>query len=497
MKSKPVVGILLTIVLILSGSIVSAQDETGAVTAISLSDAAITIDGAGAAAANHIVTITAAGTYSLSGSVAEGQIIVNAQDAGLVRLVLDGVEISSASTPIYIQNAEAAALVLPDGTQSFISSSAAYASAEDALNAAIFSHADLTIDGNGSLTLDAPAVDGIASRASLTISGSPLITVNAGDDALQVQTVFTITDGELKLAAGGGVGSALADELSGKGIKAEEQIVIEGGNITIDAADDGIRSERDLVINSGALVISVVGKAIHASYNLEINGGSIHVLSSDEGLEGGFIVINDGQINITASDDGINVSEPDDIPAPYLYYLHINGGYVVVDAEGDGIDSNGSIEMTGGTVIVHGPTGSGDGALDYEGTFNITGGLLIAAGSAGMPAAPGQTSSQHSVLINFDSALEAGTLIHIQTGEGEAVLTFAPSKVFQSIVFSSPELAEGVTYDVYSGGSSDGVEADGLYTDGSYTPGERRVSFTIADMTTLVGNVRGMRRGRP
>src|SRR5690606_36740362 len=125
-----------------------------------------------------------------------------------------------------------------------------------------------------------------------------------------------------------------------------------------------------------------------------------------------------------------------------------------------------SIEMTGGVVIVNGPTANNNGALDYDGTFSITGGTLIAVGSAGMPAAPGQTSSQYSVLVAFDAVQEAGTLVHLQTSAGEDVVTFAPEKPYQSIVFSSPDLAEGAGYDVYTGGSAGGTATDGLYTSG-------------------------------
>jgi predicted nucleotidyltransferase len=121
----------------------------------------------------------------------------------------------------------------------------------------------------------------------------------------------------------------------------------------------------------------------------------------------------------------------------------------------------------------------------------------VAAGSAGMPAAPGQDSSQYSVLVNFDTALEAGTLVHVQTSDGESVLTFAPAKTFQSIVFSAPELVKDESYDVYTGGSLDGTAADGLYADGVYTPGTKQASLVISDIVTMVGNVRGPGGMRP
>ncbi|MCC7205839.1 MAG: carbohydrate-binding domain-containing protein [Anaerolineae bacterium] len=494
MKRKSLVSVLVALFLV-TGGIGSASAQSDTETLITLSADGIGVDGEGATAANGVVTISAAGSYRLSGALPDGQIVVDTTDAGLVSLILDGVEISSAgSAPISVQNAESAVVVLPQGTQNVITTTAPYAEGA----AAILSASSLAIDGGGSLVVTATANDGIASAGALAFSGAPIITVNAGDDAVQVGTVLTVTGGEFNLTAGGGSGSgsSLSEELSGKGVKAEEQIVLAGASITIDAADDGVRSEKDLVMNSGALTISAVGKAVHASYNMEINDGEITVLTSDEGLEAGFITINDGTIRITATDDGINISEPDDIPNPSLYLLRINGGYTVVDAAGDGIDSNGSVEMNDGVVIVNGPTETGNGALDYDGTFTISGGLLVAVGSAGMPAAPGQTSSQPSLLVNFDAALDAGTLVHIQSSDGDDVLTFAPTKTFQSLAFSSPELVQGESYVIYSDGEVNGTARDGLYTDGTYTPGVEQSSFTVSSITTQIGNVRGPRGGR-
>jgi len=497
MQKKLVIWLLFLVIFAASSiGMVSAQSDASIVTTITLADGGIAIDGNGAVATNSSLLITLPGTYSLSGTLSDGQIVVDVQDAGLVTLELNGVEISSTSAPIYLQQAEAAVIVLVEGTHNVLTNSAAYATEDDALNAAIFSNADLTIEGSGSLSIEAASVDGIASTASVTVQGTPTIEINAGDDAIQLETDFTITDGTLNLTAGGGMGASLSDDLSGKGIKTEGNVTIDGGSITINAADDAIRSDQDLVMNAGTLAISATGKAVHASYNLTINDGSIIISNSDEGLEGGFITINGGDINIVASDDGINISEPDDIPAPMLYYLRINGGHTIVNADGDGIDSNGSIEITDGIVIVNGPTANDNGALDYDGIFNMVGGTLIATGSAGMPAAPGESSTQYSLLINFDTLLEAGTLVRIQTADGEEILTFAPSKQFQSLVFSSPELAQNVTYEVYTGGSAEGTAVDGLYSGSAYTPGDQQASFTISSILTQIGNVRGPRMGR-
>jgi len=105
-----------------------------------------------------------------------------------------------------------------------------------------------------------------------------------------------------------------------------------------------------------------------------------------------------------------------------------------------------------------------------------------------MAQAPGAASTQNSLLLNFNGTLQAGTLIHIQTSEGQEVLTFAPSKQYQSIVFSSPALVSGSTYDVYYGGSSTGTAQDGLYQGGEYSPGTKYASFTVSSAVTTMGN---------
>jgi hypothetical protein len=168
----------------------------------------------------------------------------------------------------------------------------------------------------------------------------------------------------------------------------------------------------------------------------------------------------------------------------------------VVDAAGDGIDANGTIDMTGGTVIVNGPTEQMNSALDYDGSFTLSGGVLVAVGSAGMAQGPTDTSSQPSLLLNFDAMLQAGTLLHIESSAGGDILTFAPSKAYQSIVFSSPELVSGASYNVFYGGSASGTATNGLYQDGAPDPGTQYTSFTVSSAVTRIGGAGGGMRLR-
>ena len=164
----------------------------------------------------------------------------------------------------------------------------------------------------------------------------------------------------------------------------------------------------------------------------------------------------------------------------------MNGGKLYVNASGDGVDVNGYIEMTGGLILVDGPTNSGNGPLDYDNTFKMTGGYLVAVGSAGMAQAPSTRSTQNAVLVRLSSTQSAGNLVHIDDSTGKGILTYKPAKSYQSVVFSSPKLVKGSTYKVYTGGSSTGTLTDGLYQGGTYTYGTLSKSFTQSSVITQV-----------
>jgi hypothetical protein len=552
--------------------------ESSGVIPIVLNGDSITVDGEGATASGSTVTIASPGTYSLSGSLADGQVIVDVED-GIVGLVLNGADISSSTGPaVYILSAQEAVIVLEDNTENHVSDGSARANEgiEDEPTAAIFSMADLTISGNGSLEVDGNYQDGITSKDGLVITGGAIaiqaiddgirgkdyvivqggeiaanaggdglksdneedttrgyvriedgvLDVTAGGDAIQAQTAVMVTDGELTLVSGGGHSSRVGESASAKGIKGVASVTIDGGTFSIDSADDAIHSNGSIVINDGTFVLSTGDDGMHADETLEVNGGDIRITDSYEGLESALITINGGDIRVVSSDDGINVSAGNDgsgfamgpgrgggrgqmpgggqgqvpgggqpqggWPGQDAFvtgdnYLSINGGYIAVDAYGDGLDVNGPIEMTDGIVLISGPTENMNGALDYSGQFNVSGGFLVAAGSAGMAQAPSASSDQYSLLVNFNGTARAGTLVHIETSDGEQVLTFAPAKRYQSLAFSSSELEPGSTYDLYLGGSSDGEVSDGLYQGGSYTSGTEYTSFTVSDVVTWIG----------
>jgi hypothetical protein len=541
---------------------------------IALEGNSITFDGSGATVDGATVTITSAGVYSISGTLYDGQIIVDTEDEETVVLVLNGTDIAcSTSAPIYVLNAEKTVITLADGTENHVTNGDVYVledAESDEPNAAIFSKDDLTINGSGSLTVQANYNNGIASKDDLKITGGSInvnavndgikgkdsvavrdgtITVDAGGDGMQshndadaekgyvfiedgtlaitagldgiqAETRLLVSGGDITISSGGGSvnssggagwGKWGAEDKSGddgsggsaKGLKAGVDVTILGGTFDIDASDDAIHSNGSLKISGGDILLASGDDGIHSDSTLEISGGDLRITKSYEGIESSMITINDGTMHIVASDDGINAVGGNDGSAmggrpgqnrfdfSGDHHLYVNGGHIVIDAIGDGLDINGPIDMAGGIVIINGPTANNNGALDYAGAFNITGGFLVAVGSSGMAQAPSASSTQYSVVHNFASPQAAGTMVHIEAEGGEDILTFVPTRAYQSVVLSSPELENGLTYTVYTGGSSTGTVTDGLCSGGVYTAGTQVTSFTISSMVTGAGVLGG------
>lgn len=517
---------------------------------IILNGNSITTNAPGVVIEGSLATITAAGNYRITGSLADGQIVVDTEEEDVpVRLILDGVNIHhSSNAPLFIAGAEKTIIVLKDGTENYLSDGSTYTyddPEEDEPDATLFSKDDLSIYGNGKLTVTANYNDGITSKDGLVIaSGNITVTakddgirgkdyliinsgsftidaqgdglkstndeeaalgyvyikdgdfvINSGTDGIQGETDVLVHKGTFDIVSGGGAAGNSTED-SSKGLKAGVHLVIDSGDFELDNYDDALHSNNNLCVNAGSFRIATKDDGIHADSTISINGGTIDISTSYEGIESQIIVINAGEIHVKSSDDGLNVAGGNDSSAgghfpgsassSTDYYLVINGGYIYVNAAGDGLDANGSIEMNGGVVLVDGPTAQNNGALDYDRSFRITGGLLAAAGSANMAQAPGTTSTQNSVLVRFSSNQSANSLVNISAAGGTELITFRPAKNFQSLVFSSPELETGSQYTVYYGGSHSGTEKDGLYSEGSYSAGTTFADFTVSSAVTRV-----------
>ncbi len=549
-------------------------DKSGA-TLITLEGNSISVSGDGAAVQGNRVAITAGGTYVVSGTLNDGQLLVDSLDEDTVSIMLNGADIScSSNSPFYIMQSEKTVVTLADGTENYLTDGDEYVytdEASDEPDAALYSKDDLTINGGGSLTVTGNWNNGIQSKDDLKIiSGSIRVTavndgikgkdvlvvksgtilVHAGgdgilstedgdegkgyvyieggsiditsvQDGIQAARGVVISGGAVSIVTGSGSGEISSadgnwgqlepgagyqntdveeDTPSAKGIKGGAAVVIQGGTTKIDSSDDALHSDGSITISGGTITAASGDDGVHADEALTVAGGKVVITQSYEGIESTIITIDGGRIDITAGDDGINVSGGADtaamngFPGRNMFEasgggaLSINGGYVVIDAGGDGIDVNGTITMTDGTVIINGPVNDGNGAIDYLNSCTVSGGLLIAVGSSGMAQNISANSAQGGVLVNFSSRLAAGTMVHIESAAGKDIVTFVPSKDFQSLLVSSSALKTGETYLIYTGGSSTATVTDGLACAGDYNPGTKYAEFTMNAITATVGN---------
>lgn len=228
-------------------------------------------------------------------------------------------------------------------------------------------------------------------------------------------------------------------------IVSSKSIVLRDASVHIVAVDDAVRGDDGVTVESGSLTIDAGGDGLHSESSVAIDGGDISILDAHEGIEANQVTIRDGTISITAAEDGINAPDGDQEPR-----LVVAGGTTVIDADGDGIDVNGTVAMTGGSLTINGPTATTNGAIDYDIDFQITGGVLLACGSADMAEAPSASSPQHSLLFRFDT-VGAGTLLSVKASDGTQLVTFTTSKATQTLAVSSPEIDALAGYQLFVG----------------------------------------------
>lgn len=485
----------------------SEYDESSAVK-ITLNGSSAVVSGSGVNISGSTVTITSAGTYIISGSLSDGQIVIAASDSDKVQLVLNNAEINcNTSAAVYVKSADKVFVTLPAGTTNSLGGGTEYVQTDDnTVDGVIFSKSDLTLNGTGTLKIDADYRHGIVTKDTLCITGGTYV-IDAVKTCLAGKDGIKILDGSFTLTAGSkGLNSGNDDDAKAG------SIYIAGGTFTIKSEDDSIHADGSCIIAGGTYTIAAGDDGIHANYDTVITDGSITITDSYEGIEGRRITVSGGTINLTASDDGINAAtggssdeqrmpggqkgefggfgrqkgadvqsqemqmpqdgqQPQEMQAPASrsasdddVYVKITGGTITVNAGGDGIDSNGNLYITGGTVYVAGPTSNGDGALDYEEEASITGGTLIAAGSSGMAQGMGSNSTQCSMLVNLSETIAAGSVISLKDSSGNVLISWTSPKQFSSVVISTAELAQGSTYALVTGDTQTEVTLSSVAT---------------------------------
>lgn len=506
-----------------------SYDESKA-TRIALSDGGTTVTGDGATVSGNTVTITAAGTYLISGTLSEGQIKVEANEADKVQLVLSGATVTSAnSAALHVAKADKVFLTLADGSENTLATSGAYAASDDsAIDGAVFSRSALTVNGGGSLAVSSAEGNGIVCRDDVVLASSTA-TVTAAKHAIQANDSVRIAGGSYTLHAGTDGIHAKNDEDSKLGY-----IYVAGGSLDITAESDGFDANYVLRVDGGTITVSAGDDGLHAESDLTINGGDITVTKSNEGLEGARVTIAGGTQDVATSDDGVNASgDPDDSDsssdtdddssknnapssdrpgtagsgqmtggqeppaqdqggrgdstppqgrqggqgngappqegkgdmaagADESAYLLITGGTLTVKADGDGLDSNGALEVSGGEVYVNGPTSDGDSAIDCgDGSkATITGGTVVALGSTGMAKGFGNSSTQGSMLISASG--NAGDTVTLSDSSGKVLCSYVAQKSFACVLVSAPGVEQGKSYTLKVGSNSIDVTLDGI-----------------------------------
>jgi len=440
------------------------------------------------------VTITDGGYYILSGTLTNGQIVINS-DSGIVRIKLNSVTLSNSTTsPFYIKSSKKTVIFLENGTSNIINDANTYNSTEEP-NAAIFSNGFLSITGDGGLTVKGNCYDGIASDDELIIN-SGTISVTAKDDALRGKDFLKINGGTLTATSTSGH-ALKSDDTETKGYG---YILINGGTLNLtSSAADGLHATKRVIVNDGKLTINATAsQGLNADSIVNINGGTITVNSSREGIESYNITVTGGTTILNATNDAINATagtvsggtESNDKSS-----LNVTGGILIANcSNGDGIDSNGNVYISGGTTIANGPQSGVEEGADVNGSFIMTKGIFISAGSnSNMTKSMSTTSTQPNLYIKSGSAISSSTLLHIEDASGTEIMTYKPKNGGYYFLFSSEALTKGSSYKIYTGGSytggsfTGGTSGYGLYTGGTYstTGGTLKKTATLSSSSTV------------
>ena len=493
---------------------VSAPDLTGAKT-VTLTDDGVTIDAGGV----YVLSGTTTGRITVNAKDAAVTLVlngvtVNCTDSSALYVY------KAKSVTLWL--AEGTTNTLTDA-ESYSFSDALSSKADEEPNACVYSKADMVIGGTGTLTVNGRADNGITGKDTLRVETATVqvtaknhgingkdalvvkgatvtadcggdalrstndsdkkcgyvalsdatLSLTAGEDGVQAETVLFADSGTVTVKSGGGSTATVSSDTSAKGLKAGAGMLLKGGSFTVDSCDDAIHSNGNVAISGGTFLLATGDDGVHADENVTVSDGTITVTKSYEGIEGATVDITGGTIDITASDDGLNAAGGNDQSGfgprkdnfggssnDSTYYIRIAGGKITIDAGGDGIDSNGSLTVSGGETYVSGPTDNGNGALDFDGTGTITGGIVVAAGASGMAQNFGENSTQGSILVSFGSF---GTgAVTVTNAAGETLASFTPTKQYNCVVVSAPTLKKGETYTVNACGQSQSVTLSSL-----------------------------------
>ena len=475
-RAITILSVLTALLLIVPGFKTAASaDETG--TVIEFADSSVTVSGdaAGVKVSGTDVKINSSGTYTLTGSCSSGSVVVKKSVTG-VTIVLDGLNLtSSATAPITCNKGSGVTIIAKEGTVSTLADDkynnddiytdeTVYPDIENAV-IKCKDGSNVTVCGTGTININAYGKNGIKGGYDLYEEDEN------GNATSTLLSTASLTVKEVTLNISATVNDA---------IKSDKELNILSGNITVSAADDGIKS--DYVLNIGA-----PGTA----------GPTVNITGSNEGIEAATLNVYSGNVTVNASDDGINAANSD--LSGYSFSYNQYGGYVYVNcSNGDGIDSNGTINLSGGTLEVYSPSqGDGD-PLDADGEITFGGATVLAVGhnamrqryTASTPyvtfgstgtggfggfGGPGRnTASQGSAADAFgggSTLVKAGSVIAIKDSSGSTLYSATAVRDADFVLFASESLTNGSSYKLYSNGSSVATASAGASSSGTAQPG--------------------------
>lgn len=406
---------------------------------VTLSDDGITGETDGVAINGQTVTITEEGTYVFSGTLSEGQIVVDADDAK-VQIVLDNVDITCASSvAVYVKSAEKVFVTLAEGSQNTLRNTDEYVAIDDNnIDAVIFAKSDLTLNGTGSLTIVSAEGHGIVSKDDLKITGGTY-DITAAGHALSGKDSVRIADGTFILTAGkDGIHSGNEDN------EEKGYIYIADGDFTITSDGDGMDASNIVQIEDGTFDITAGGgaansqkthesdmpgggmpqngerpdgeimpqdtttdesgtstKGIKAGGGMYLNGGTYQIDSADDSIHSNAnITIADGTYTLATGDDGVHADDA----------LIVNGGTITVTESYEGLEGL-TVTINDGTIDI---TASDDGINAAGEKMELNGGYIhILAGGDGMDSNGNLTINGGEIYIdgpsdNGNSAIDYG-----------------------------------------------------------------------------------------
>ena len=426
-----------------TSDLTATYDESTA-SKISLQGTTATASGEGVTVNGSTVEITKAGTYIVEGTASKVQLKVAAGKEDEVQIVFKNATLKNTEAPLLVDTAKKVILTLADGTKNEVADEST-----STVKGTIYSDSDLTINGKGSLTVTGAASNAIKSKDGIRIVDAT-ITTTAKKHGIAANDFINVSGATLNLTADeNGIHSDNEDDvLLGN-------IYLVNTNITVNAGDDGINASNTLLIDEGATIdVQKSEEGLEARLIHQV-GGTITVKSSDDGLNAKDWTLESsdeqgpGQQTKTVKAEAANAKNLDRVGDVKIV---IDGGTLTVDAEGDGLDANGSIEINGGTIVVNGPTSGANAALDYDDNGILNGGTVLFVDNGQMTMGFGSDSNQAYLMASIQGT--AGATVEVVDSSGKTVASLKASKSFSTVLISSPEIKEGENYTIKVGSNT-------------------------------------------